>query len=43
MARGRAIYEPPRFMTVNQCVEQLLEAEEDKAEGGMLNTGTTSD
>ncbi|KAN0003805.1 hypothetical protein ACTFIZ_009966 [Dictyostelium cf. discoideum] len=28
MCRGRLIYEPPRFMTVNQCIEQLLEIEE---------------
>ncbi len=28
MARGRKIYEPPRYMTVNQCVAQLLEVEE---------------
>ncbi|KAF2070293.1 hypothetical protein CYY_008385 [Polysphondylium violaceum] len=28
MLRGRKIYEPPRFMTVNQCIEQLLEIEE---------------
>jgi len=25
MARGRKIYEPPRFMTVNQSLEQILE------------------
>eukprot|EP01006_Ploeotia_vitrea_P030758 TRINITY_DN63099_c0_g1_i3.p1 TRINITY_DN63099_c0_g1~~TRINITY_DN63099_c0_g1_i3.p1 ORF type:complete len:129 (+),score=60.37 TRINITY_DN63099_c0_g1_i3:327-713(+) len=28
--RGRKIYEPPRFMTVNQALEQLLEVEEEK-------------
>jgi diphthine synthase len=33
MARGRLIYEPPRYMTVSQCCEQLLEAEEMKGEG----------
>jgi diphthine synthase len=33
MARGRLIYEPPRFMTVNQCIEQLLEVEENRCEG----------
>ncbi|KAI8848177.1 tetrapyrrole methylase [Chytridium lagenaria] len=32
MARGRKIYEPPRFMTVNQAVEQLLEIEELRGE-----------
>ena len=25
--RGRKIYEPPRFMTVKQCCEQLMEVE----------------
>ncbi|KAJ3097356.1 diphthine synthase [Phlyctochytrium planicorne] len=33
MARGRKIYEPPRFMTVNQAVEQILEIEERRGEG----------
>lgn len=33
MARGRLIYEPPRFMTVAQCAQQMLEVEEDKKEG----------
>ncbi len=33
MARGRKIYEPPRYMTVNQCVAQLLEVEEARALG----------
>ncbi|KYR00458.1 diphthamide biosynthesis protein 5 [Tieghemostelium lacteum] len=28
LLRGKKIYEPPRFMTVNQCCEQLLEIEE---------------
>jgi diphthine synthase len=32
MARGRLIYEPPRYMTVNQCVEQLLEIEDRRQE-----------
>ncbi|KAI8617720.1 tetrapyrrole methylase [Chytriomyces sp. MP71] len=32
MARGRKIYEPPRYMTVNQAVEQLLEIEEKRGE-----------
>lgn len=31
--RGRLIYEPPRYMTVNQAVEQLLEIEENRGEG----------
>ncbi|RVX70867.1 Diphthine methyl ester synthase [Exophiala mesophila] len=33
MARGRKIYEPPRYMTVAQCAQQLLEIEQDKQEG----------
>ncbi|KAI9136368.1 tetrapyrrole methylase [Paraphysoderma sedebokerense] len=33
MARGRAIYEPPRYMTVNRAAEQLLEVEEKRKEG----------
>lgn len=34
MARGRKIYEPPRYMTVAQCASQMLEIEEDvKKEG----------
>lgn len=32
MARGRKIYEPPRYMTVNQCIEQLLEIEDKRGE-----------
>ncbi|SMN21951.1 similar to Saccharomyces cerevisiae YLR172C DPH5 Methyltransferase required for synthesis of diphthamide [Maudiozyma saulgeensis] len=27
MARGRLIYEPPRYMSISQCCEQLLEIE----------------
>lgn len=33
MARGRKIYEPPRYMTVGQCAEQMLEVEEKRGEG----------
>lgn len=33
MARGRKIYEPPRYMTVGTCAQQLLEVEEDKQGG----------
>jgi len=28
LARGRKIYEPPRYMTINQAIMQLLEIEE---------------
>ncbi|TGO48218.1 hypothetical protein BCON_0247g00120 [Botryotinia convoluta] len=34
MARGRKIYEPPRYMTVGQCASQMLEIEELKTEIG---------
>ncbi|AET38427.1 diphthine synthase Ecym_2725 [Eremothecium cymbalariae DBVPG len=30
MARGRLIYEPPRYMSISQCCEQLLEVDESK-------------
>ncbi|KAL2164787.1 hypothetical protein VTH06DRAFT_82 [Thermothelomyces fergusii] len=30
LARGRKIYEPPRFMTVGTCARQMLEIEEEK-------------
>lgn len=33
MARGRKIYEPPRFMTVSQCARQMLEVEVERREG----------
>ena len=33
MARGRKIYEPPRFMTVAQCASQMVEIEETKGNG----------
>ncbi|KAJ3140364.1 diphthine synthase, partial [Irineochytrium annulatum] len=32
MARGRKIYEPPRYMTVSQACSQLLEIEEKRGE-----------
>lgn len=32
MARGRRIYEPPRYMTVAQCASQMLETEEERKE-----------
>lgn len=33
MARGRRIYEPPRYMTVGQCATQMLEIEQQRQEG----------
>ena len=38
LARGRMIYEPPRFMSVNTCIEQLLEVEEKRGEGAFAAT-----
>lgn len=35
LIRGRKIYEPPRFMTVNQCIDQLLQLE-NEYKGGVL-------
>jgi diphthine methyl ester synthase len=32
MARGRKIFEPPRYMTVAQCASQMLETEEERKE-----------
>lgn len=34
MARGRKIYEEPRYMTVGQCASQMLEIEKVKKEAG---------
>jgi len=38
LIRGRKIYEPPRFMTVNQAAAQLLEIEENRKEGVLTDT-----
>jgi diphthine synthase len=32
LARGRRIYEPPRYMTAAQCATQMLETEQERAE-----------
>jgi diphthine synthase len=32
LARGRKIYEPPRYMTAGQCAQQMLEIEEERKE-----------
>jgi diphthine synthase len=39
MARGRKIYEPPRYMTVGQCATQMLQIEQIKKEEGEGNDG----
>ncbi|KAI9888463.1 MAG: diphthine synthase [Vezdaea aestivalis] len=33
LARGRKIFEPPRYMTAAQCAQQMLEIEAEKKEG----------
>lgn len=33
LARGKKVYEPPRFMSINTAIEQLLEIEEKRHEG----------
>lgn len=33
LARGKIIYEPPRYMTVAQCASQMLETEEERKGG----------
>ena len=33
LARGKTVYEPPRFMTVGTAIEQLLEVEAQRGEG----------
>ncbi|KAL8771493.1 MAG: hypothetical protein Q9194_004884 [Teloschistes cf. exilis] len=33
LARGRKIFEPPRFMTASQCAAQMLETEQSRGEG----------
>lgn len=40
MARGKIVYLPPRYMTVNCASEQLIEAEETEG-GGVYNAGET--
>jgi len=34
MARGKIVYKPPNFMTVNTALEQLLEVEQQRQEQG---------
>jgi len=40
LARGRKIYEPPRYMSIPTAVSQLIETEETRREG-ILNPDTT--
>eukprot|EP00802_Teleaulax_amphioxeia_P022465 Tamp_22913.p1 GENE.Tamp_22913~~Tamp_22913.p1 ORF type:complete len:340 (+),score=90.74 Tamp_22913:155-1021(+) len=41
MARGRKIYEPPRYMTVNQALEQLLETIKERSDIAAVLTEDT--
>lgn len=34
--RGKKEYEPPRYMSINTAIEQLLEIEENRQEKGVL-------
>ncbi|KAL8303121.1 hypothetical protein RB597_005256 [Gaeumannomyces tritici] len=34
LARGRLVYEPPRFMSVGTCARQMLEVEEERVKAG---------
>ncbi|EFJ45810.1 hypothetical protein VOLCADRAFT_109194 [Volvox carteri f. nagariensis] len=38
LARGRVVYEPPRYMTINTAIQQLLEVEERRKEGAFSNS-----
>lgn len=33
LARGRKVFEPPRYMTAAQCASQMLETEAERSEG----------
>ncbi|RKF54305.1 Diphthine methyl ester synthase [Erysiphe neolycopersici] len=34
LARGRRVYEPPRYMTVSQCAQQMIDTEKIMSENG---------
>ncbi|KAL0323184.1 UNVERIFIED_CONTAM: putative diphthine methyl ester synthase [Sesamum angustifolium] len=36
LCRGKKVYEPPKFMTINTAVEQLLEVEQNHKESGIF-------
>ena len=36
LIKGRTVYLPPRFMTCNQAIDELLEVEEKYKKGGMI-------
>lgn len=41
LARGRTIYEPPRYMTINEGIKQILSVEERKKKEAVDVSGTT--
>ncbi|EPY35438.1 diphthine synthase [Angomonas deanei] len=41
LARGRKIYEPPRYMTIGQAIEQVLEVERSKKLGAVAEDGSS--
>lgn len=36
LIKGRTVYLPPRFMTCNQAIDELLEVEEKYKKGGII-------
>ncbi|CCW65616.1 unnamed protein product [Phytomonas sp. EM1] len=41
LARGRKVYQPPRYMTIKQAIEQVLEVEQKKNGGAIAADGST--
>lgn len=41
LARGRRIFEPPRYMTINQAIEQVLEVERQHKGGAVAEDGSS--
>ena len=39
LMKGRTVYLPPRFMTCNQAIDELLEVEEKHKKGGGIHLG----
>ncbi|KAH9600979.1 Tetrapyrrole methylase [Trypanosoma melophagium] len=41
LARGRKVYEPPRYMKIAEAIDQLLEVERNKKGGAVAEDGST--
>lgn len=41
LARGRQIFEPPRYMTIKQAIEQVLEVERTRKGGAVVEDGSS--